>query len=182
MTVYPPPELVFNALALTPPEAVRAVVLGQDPYHGPGQAQGLAFSVPGDIAAPPSLRNILRETPGEGRCHSLEPWARRGILLLNAVLTVERGNAGSHRQRGWEPITDAVIRAVAASPRPIVFLLWGLDARSKRRLIDLDRHIVHEAGHPSPFSYRRYFSGGAGFFEANEALRGRGLAPIVWSL
>jgi uracil-DNA glycosylase len=178
---YPPADLVFNALALTPPEAVRAVILGQDPYHGPGQAQGLAFSVPDEVKAPPSLRNILRELPNEGSPHSLEPWARRGVLLLNTVLTVERGKARSHSGKGWEPFTDAVIEAVNDLPGPIVFLLWGRAARAKARLIDRDRHIVHEAGHPSPLSYR-HFKGRAGFTEANDALAARGRAPIDWSL
>lgn len=166
---------------MTPPEAVRAVILGQDPYHGPGQAQGLAFSVPDDVAVPPSLRNILTELPGYRSRHSLEPWARRGVLLLNTVLTVEHGRAGSHRGRGWELLTDAVITAVAAGPGPIVFLLWGRHARAKGHMIDRDRHIVCEAGHPSPLSYR-YFKGRAGFGEANEALRARGLAPFDWRL
>ena len=180
--VYPPADLVFNALALTPPPAVRAVILGQDPYHGPGQAQGLAFSVPDEVKAPPSLRNILRELPYEGPHHSLEPWARRGVLLLNTVLTVERGSAGSHSGQGWEPFTDAIIEAVDALPGPIAFLLWGRAARAKARLIDGDRHIVHEAGHPSPFSYRRYFKGRAGFSDSNDALAARGQPPIDWSL
>jgi uracil-DNA glycosylase len=182
VSVYPSPERVFGALAMTPPNAVRAVILGQDPYHGAGQALGLAFSVPEDIPAPPSLRNILRELPIEPSRHSLEPWARRGVLLLNGVLTVEEGRAGSHRRKGWEPFTDAVISAVVAFPRPIVFLLWGRAARAKRRLIDGDRHIVIEAGHPSPYSYSRYFKGRAGFVEANEGLARLGQPTIDWSL
>lgn len=182
VTVYPASELVFNAFVLTPPDSIRAVVLGQDPYHQPGQAQGLAFSVPNGVVAPPSLRNILRELPVTPIGHSLEPWARRGVLLLNAVLTVEQGRAGSHRRKGWEPFTDAVIQAVAASPRPIVFLLWGRDARAKRHLIEGGRHIVIEAGHPSPFSYSRYFRGHAGFVAANDDLVSQGQPPIDWSL
>lgn len=180
--IYPPADLVFNALALTPPEAVRAVVLGQDPYHGVGQAQGLAFSVPDDVKPPPSLRNILRELPYDGPRHSLEPWAQRGVLLLNTVLTVERGRAGSHSGRGWEPFTDAVIEAVNALPGPVVFLLWGRAARAKAGLIRGHGHIVHEAGHPSPLSYTRYFKGRAGFLETNDALAARGQAPVDWSL
>ena len=182
MDVYPPADLVFNALALTSPDAIRAVILGQDPYHGPGQAQGLAFSVPDDVKAPPSLRNILRELPYDEPRHSLEPWARRGVLLLNTVLTVERGKAASHSCQGWEAFTDAVIEAVNALPGPLVFLLWGRAAREKARLIDQDRHIVHEAGHPSPLSYTRHFKGRAGFIDTNDALGARGLAPIDWSL
>ena len=181
VTVYPPAKLVFNALGLTPPDAVHAVILGQDPYHGPGQAQGLAFSVPDDVAAPPSLRNILRELAVDGTKHSLEPWARRGILLLNTVLTDEQGRAGSHRRMGWDQFTDAVIQVVAASPRPIVFLLWGRDARSKRGLIDENCHIVIEAGHPSPLSYR-FFRGRAGFVAANDELIWLGQPPIDWGL
>ena len=180
--VYPPPDLVFRALALTPPESVRAVILGQDPYHGPGQAQGLAFSVPDDVNVPPSLRNILTELPHEGSRHSLEPWARRGVLLLNTTLTVESGRPGSHAGRGREAFTDAVITAVDALPGPIVFLLWGRAARAKAALIDPGRHVVREAGHPSPFSYRRYYKGRAGFTEANDALAARGHAPLDWSL
>jgi uracil-DNA glycosylase len=180
--VYPPAELVFNALALTPPTAVRAVILGQDPYHGLGQAQGLAFSVPDDVKAPPSLRNILRELPYDGPRHSLEPWAQRGVLLLNTVLTVACGRAGSHSGRGCEPFTDAVIEAVNALPGPVVFLLWGRAARAKAGLIRGHRHIVHEAGHPSPLSYTRHFKGRAGFFETNDALAARGQAPVDWSL
>ena len=180
--VYPPPDLVFNALALTPPEAIRAVILGQDPYHGPGQAQGLAFSVPDNLKAPPSLRNILRELSYDGSRHSLEPWARRGVLLLNTVLTVERGTAGSHSGKGWEPFTDAIIEVADALEGPIVFLLWGRAARAKASLVDRDRHVIHEAGHPSPLSYRRYFKGRAGFAQVNDALAARGCAPIEWSL
>lgn len=179
--VYPPPELVFNALALTPPESVRAVIVGQDPYHRPGQAHGLAFSVPDDVPAPPSLRNILRELPDSTTTHSLEPWARRGVLLLNTVLTVEQGRAGSHQGMGWEPLTDAVIQAVGASCRPLAFFLWGKRARAKRRLIDSDHHVVIEAGHPSPLSYR-YFRGRAGFQTANDALVRLGQPWIDWSL
>ena len=181
VSVYPAAEFFFNAFALTPYESVRGVVIGQDPYHGPGQAQGLAFSVPDHIAALPSLRNILRELPVTPMGHSLEPWARRGVLLLNTVLTVEQGRASSHRRRGWELFTDAVIKAVAGSPQSIVFLLWGRDARAKRSLIDGDRHIVIEAGHPSPFSYSRYFRGRAGFVAANDALVRQGQPPIDWS-
>lgn len=180
--VYPPPNLVFHALALTPPQAVRAVILGQDPYHRPGQAQGLAFSVPDDVKAPPSLRNILGELSQEGPLHSLEPWARRGVLLLNTVLTVERGRPRSHVGRGWEAFTDAVIHSVDSLPGPIVFLLWGRAAREKAALIDRGRHVVHEAGHPSPYSYRRHFKGRAGFADTNDALTARGCTPLDWRL
>lgn len=179
--VYPPRDLVFLALARTPPESVRAVILGQDPYHGPGQAQGLAFSVPDDVKAPSSLRNILHELSYEGPRHTLEPWSRRGVLLLNTVPTVEGGKAGSHSGSGWEQLTDAVIQAVNDQQGPIAFLLWGRAARAKARLVDRDRHVVHEAGHPSALSYRQ-FKGRAGFAQVNEALMARGCPPIDWSL
>lgn len=187
VSVYPPPDLVLNALTLTPRERVRAVILGQDPYHEPRQAQGLAFSVPDDIAAPLSLRNILGELALNGPNHSLEPWARRGVLLLNTVLTVEHGKAGSHRNKGWEAFTDAIVATVAASVRPVAFLLWGRDARSKRDLIVGEHHIVHLAGHPASRPYpprpaNLYFTGRAGFDEVNAALTAHGLPTIDWSL
>lgn len=182
-TVYPPPEEVFAALRLTPPEAVRAVILGQDPYHGPGQAHGLAFSVPDGARRPPSLRNILAELPGLKHVESgsLEPWARHGVLLLNTVLTVRRAAAGSHRTRGWELFTDTIVRVVDATRGPVVFLLWGRAARSKVSLIDRGRHIVIEAAHPSPYSVGG-FRGRAGFLESNEELARRGAEAIDWSL
>lgn len=185
--VYPPHDLVFHALALTPPEKVRAVILGQDPYFGPGEAHGLAFSVPDGVKAPPSLRAILRELKLDGGPHSLEPWARRGVLLLNTVLTVEHGRPGGHRRKGWEAFTDAIIESVAASPRPVAFLLWGRDARSKRDLIVGEHHFVHVAGHPAsrrypPRAADLYFAGRAGFIEVNEDLGARGLPTIDWSL
>lgn len=138
--------------------------------------------MPDDVKAPPSLRNILRELSYDGPRRSLEPWARRGVLLLNTVLTVEGGRAGSHSGRGWEQFTDAVIRAVDEQPGPIAFLLWGRAARAKARLVDRDRHVVHEAGHPSPLSYRRHFEGRAGFTQVNDTLVARGQPPIDWSL
>jgi uracil-DNA glycosylase len=182
-TVYPPPEEVFAALRLTPPEAVRAVILGQDPYHGPGQAHGLAFSVRAGARRPPSLRNILAELPGVTAVDggSLEPWARHGVLLLNTVLTVRQAAAGSHRRRGWESFTDTIIKVVDATPGPVVFLLWGRAARSRASLIDRDRHVVLEAAHPSPFSVPG-FRGKAGFLESNDELARRGAEPIDWSL
>lgn len=161
-TIYPPQPL--RALELTPPEAVRVVILGQDPYHGPGQAEGLAFSVAPGVALPPSLRNIFKEfqrdlgepppafpVPGG----SLVRWARRGVLLLNTCLTVEQGQPASHAGQGWEVLTDAIINAVSDHSEPVVFMLWGSHAQSKRALIDGSRHLVLCANHPSPFSALR---------------------------
>jgi len=160
--IYPPQPL--RALALTPPEAVRVVILGQDPYHGPGQAEGLAFSVAPGVALPPSLRNIFKElqrdlgeplppfpVPGG----SLVRWARHGVLLLNTCLTVEQGQPASHAGKGWEVLTDAIIKAVSDRSQPVVFMLWGSHAQSKRALIDGSRHLVLCANHPSPFSALR---------------------------
>jgi uracil-DNA glycosylase len=160
--VYPPQPL--RALQLTPPERVRIVILGQDPYHGPGQAEGLAFSVPAGVALPPSLRNIFKElqrdlgipppsAPVPGG--SLVRWAEQGVLLLNTCLTVEAGRPASHAKRGWETLTDSVIRQIAHSPRPVVFMLWGAHAQSKRTLIDERRHLILMANHPSPLSALR---------------------------
>jgi uracil-DNA glycosylase len=171
-------------------EAVRVVVLGQDPYHGPGQAQGLAFHVPPGCAVPPSLRNIAKEVSAcsEGDdigSPDLESWARQGVLLLNTVLTVEDGRPNSHAKRGWERLTDALIRAVSDQPQPVVFLLWGNPARSKAALVDRQRHAVLEANHPSPLAARRPpipFIGCGHFAEANRrlAVLRPGEPPIRW--
>jgi uracil-DNA glycosylase len=187
--IYPFEPLVFNALRLTPLDSVRAVILGQDPYHGEGQAHGLAFSVPARVKPPPSLRNILVEWEadtgfGPASSGSLEPWARSGVLLLNAAMTVRRGSANSHRAMGWEPFTDAIIRAVAARPDPIAFLLWGPPAQKKRPLID-ERHIVIESNHPSPLSATRGatpFIGSRPFNDCNSLFEALGRDPIDWSL
>ncbi len=186
-TVYPPRDRVFRALELTPLDSVRVVLVGQDPYHGPGQAHGLAFSVPAGVPKPPSLRNLLRELhddvgvpiPGSG---DLTPWARRGVLLLNAVLTVRAGEAGSHAGRGWERFTDAVIGAVDGGPAPVVFLLLGNRAQEKASGVDWSRHVVLEATHPSPLSAWRGFSGSRVFSRANEALEQMGREPVDWRL
>lgn len=183
--VYPPARDVFRAFELTPFTTVRAVIIGQDPYHGEGQADGLAFSVRDGVRQPPSLRNILVELerdcgiprPASG---SLEPWARSGILLLNTVLTVGP-KAGSHRRRGWEPFTASVIRSVSAVEGPVAFFLWGQAAQALGHLIDPTRHVVIQAGHPSPLSVR-YFQAQAGFGRANAELVARGADPIDWSL
>ena len=186
-TVYPPHDEVFAALHLTPYADLKVVILGQDPYHGPGQAHGLAFSVRPGVAIAPSLRNIHQELhsdlglpiPDHG---SLEAWARQGVLLLNASLTVRAGQAGSHAGKGWETFTDRVIDVAAARPDPLVFILWGNHARRKRERIDTGRHAVIESPHPSPFSANNGFFGSRPFSAANEALVRLGREPVDWSL
>jgi uracil-DNA glycosylase len=186
-TIYPSEEDLFSAFQLTPYEQVKVLVLGQDPYHGPGQAHGLAFSVQPGVPPPPSLMNIFKELksdlglslPGSG---SLVSWARQGVLLLNAVLTVRESQPNSHAGQGWEAFTDAVIRAVSARSEPTVFLLWGNYARKKKKLIDLDRHELVESAHPSPLSAASGFFGSRPFSRINEALMARGQPPIDWSL
>lgn len=185
--VYPPHAEVFAALHLTPYADVKVVILGQDPYHGPGQAHGLCFSVRRGVPIPPSLVNIhteLRtdlgiEPPRHG---NLEAWARQGVLLLNATLTVRAHRAASHQGKGWERFTDAVLAAVNAKPERVVFVLWGASARRKKALIDLDRHAVIESPHPSPLSAHRGFLGSRPFSRANEALVAAGRDPVDWSL
>ena len=185
--VFPAEDDVFAAFHLTPVERVRVVILGQDPYHGEGQAHGLAFSVPPEQRIPPSLRNIFRElqddlgapSPASG---DLRPWAQRGVLLLNTVLTVRAGEANSHRKRGWEGFTDAVIETISARPHPAVFVLWGRPAQRKARLIDLARHRVIEGPHPSPLSAHRGFFGSRPFTAVNEALVALGHDPRDWTL
>ncbi len=183
--VWPPHDEVFAALHLTPWSQVRVVILGQDPYHGSGQAQGLAFSVRPGVPAPPSLRNIFKELgtdlaiPAPAQA-SLEPWTRQGVLLLNTTLTVRGGEAGSHQGRGWETFTDEVIKAVAAKPDRVVFILWGASARRKRSLVDQDRHVVIESAHPSPLSAANGFVGSRPFSRANAALVEAGRPPVDW--
>jgi uracil-DNA glycosylase len=184
-TVYPSEEELFSAFRLTPYASVRVLLLGQDPYHGPGQAHGLAFSVKPGVPAPPSLVNIFKELHKDlgqplRSSGSLVSWAEQGVLLLNAVLTVRRGEANSHEGQGWEEFTDAVIRAVSARPEPVVFLLWGNYARKKRKLIDTKRHEVIESPHPSPLSASGGFFGSRPFSRINEALMLRGQPPIDW--
>lgn len=186
-TVYPPDDEVFRALHLTPYADIRVMILGQDPYHGPGQANGLAFSVADGVDIPPSLRNIHKELesdlaiapPGHG---NLEAWARSGVLLLNATLTVRARSAASHQKRGWETFTDRVIEAVNAKTERVVFILWGAFARKKKALIDQNVHMVIESPHPSPLSAHRGFFGSAPFSKANEALSEAGLTPVDWTL
>ncbi len=185
--VYPRHEDVFAALHLTPLSGTKVVILGQDPYHGPGQAHGLAFSVQPGVPAPPSLRNIFKELRADlgiepPRDGCLEPWARQGVLLLNTTLTVRGGAAASHQGRGWETFTDEVIKAVAAKPERVVFVLWGASARRKRALVDHDRHVVLESAHPSPLSATNGFFGSRPFSRANAALVEAGRAPVDWRL
>ena len=185
-TIFPPGPLIFNAFNSTPFGQVRVVILGQDPYHGPGQAMGLCFSVPGNIAVPASLKNIYKEMsrdigfkiPTHG---DLSAWASRGVFLLNAILTVEKNMAGSHSRIGWHLFTDAVIRTLSDHREGLIFLLWGNFARSKKDLIDLNKHIVLEAAHPSPLA-RDAFSGCGHFSKVNAILQKRGEPPIDWSL
>jgi uracil-DNA glycosylase len=185
--VYPDHGEVFAALHLTPRAATKVVILGQDPYHGPGQAHGLAFSVRSGVRPPPSLRNIFIELesdlgiprPSHG---SLEPWARQGVLLLNTTLTVRGGAAASHQGRGWETFTDEVIKAVDTKPERVVFILWGASARRKRALIDTTRHVIVESAHPSPLSASNGFFGSRPFSRANAALAEAGRDPVDWRL
>ncbi|KUR73705.1 uracil-DNA glycosylase [Novosphingobium fuchskuhlense] len=188
--IYPPAGTRLGALALTPLPAVKVVILGQDPYHGPGQAHGLAFSVRREIPTPPSLLNIFKEQeadlglPRPAHGH-LESWAQRGVLLLNTVLTVEAGQAGSHQGKGWELFTDAAIRAVAERPTPCVYLLWGSHARAKAALIreaSGGPHLILEAPHPSPLSAHRGFLGCRHFSRANAFLEEQGAGAIDWRL
>ena len=186
-TCYPPGRLIFEAFNRTPFDAVRVVILGQDPYHGPGQAHGLCFSVQDGVAPPPSLLNIYKELEAEypGRnvdrtSGNLTRWADQGVLLLNATLTVEAGRAGSHQGKGWETFTDAAIAALSAGREHVVFLLWGSYAQQKGRIIDRARHLVLSAPHPSPLSASRGFFGCGHFAAANQYLMQHGLEPIRW--
>ena len=186
-TVYPPAGQVFAALEMTPPEAVRIVIVGQDPYHGENQAHGLSFSVPDGVKFPPSLRNIFKELaadlqippPASG---DLSGWARQGVLLLNSTLTVRAHEAGSHRGHGWEAFTDAVLQAVNRISPPCVFILWGSDAQKKRPLIDETRHRVLAGAHPSPLSAYRGFFGSRPFSTANSLLQELGREPVNWQI
>jgi hypothetical protein len=184
--IYPPGKDIFKAFELTPVPDVKVVILGQDPYHGAGQAMGLSFSVPDNIPAPPSLINIFKEIESDlgismsGR-PNLEGWARQGVLLLNAILTVRAGAAASHSKIGWQEFTDAVIRYLSDNRSGIVFMLWGNFARSKKVLIDTSKHYVLEAPHPSPLA-RGAFFGCRHFSKANEFLAGHGKTPIDWKL
>ena len=182
-TVYPPQDKVFAALQKTSLEDVRVVILGQDPYHGPKQAQGLSFSVPDDLPAPPSLQNILKELEddiGPRAHHDLTAWAEQGVLLLNACLTVPAGNANGHAGLIWEHFTDAIIRLINDLDRPVVFILWGGYARKKKTLITNGQHLVLESAHPSPLSSYRGFFGSRPFSKTNAFLTKHQEAPIDW--
>ena len=185
-TIFPPGPLIFNAFNKTPFEKVRVVIIGQDPYHGQGQAMGLCFSVPKNVAVPASLKNIYKEMhrdigfaiPNHG---DLSSWANQGVFLLNAILTVEQNLAGSHSKIGWHLFTDEVIRTLSAGRKGLVFLLWGNFARTKKDLIDLTQHTILEAAHPSPLA-RDAFSGCSHFSKVNAIFQNRGDSPINWSL
>jgi len=186
-TVYPPQAKWFRALELTSLDKVRVVILGQDPYHGPGQAHGLCFSVPPGVRPPPSLLNIYKELESDlglprPRHGFLEHWARQGVLLLNSVLTVEMAKAASHSKRGWESFTDAIIAQVNAQPTPIVFMLWGAYAHKKAANVDARRHLVLKAAHPSPLSAHNGFLGCKHFSQCNAFLVSNGFPPIDWTL
>jgi uracil-DNA glycosylase len=186
-TVYPPEELVYNAFVHTPFDSVKVVILGQDPYHGCGQAHGLSFSVPYGIKPPPSLANIYKELhsdvnvakPASG---NLAQWADRGVFLLNATLTVRADSAGSHQKRGWERFTDRVIQILSRDREHLVFMLWGNYARAKKSLINAGRHLILEASHPSPLSARTGFFGCRHFSKANDYLAAHGINTIDWSI
>ncbi|HRH65191.1 MAG TPA: uracil-DNA glycosylase [Bacteroidia bacterium] len=185
-TNFPPGSKIFSAFQHTPFEKVKVVILGQDPYHGPGQAHGLSFSVPPGIGIPPSLLNIFKELrndlkipiPSTG---NLEKWANQGVLLLNATLTVRANQPGSHQNKGWELFTDAVIREISATRTGVVFLLWGKYAQAKEVLIDTTKHFILKAPHPSPFSADRGFFGCKHFSKTNEILKSEGLSEIDWN-
>ncbi len=185
--LYPKGGQIFAALNSTPFEEVKVVILGQDPYHGPGQAHGLSFSVPKGVCLPPSLQNIFRElredldiSPPSHGC--LEPWAKQGVLLLNSVLTVECGKAGSHQNRGWEQFTDRIVHLLSEGRQDLVFLLWGSYAQKKGAMIDEAKHCVLKAPHPSPLSAYRGFFGCRHFSKANQFLLAKNKKPINWNL
>ncbi len=185
--IYPKGSEWFRALDLTRLDQVRVVILGQDPYHGPGQAHGLCFSVKPGVRPPPSLLNIYKELESDldiprPKTGFLEPWAKQGVLLLNSVLTVEAGKAASHQGKGWERFTDAVITHVNAQPDPVVFLLWGAYAQKKAAFVDTSRHLVLKAAHPSPLAAHNGFFGCRHFSQCNAFLEHQGNAPINWQL
>ena len=185
--IYPPSPLIFNAFNHTPFEKVRVVIIGQDPYHGVGQAHGLSFSVPQGVALPPSLMNIFKEISADlnismSKKGDLTPWAEQGVLLLNATLTVEQAKAGSHQNKGWEQFTDAAIAALNAQRENLVFVLWGSYAQKKGAYIDAQKHLVLKSVHPSPLSAHRGFFGHHQFSTINQYLIGHGQTPIDWQL
>ena len=186
-TIYPRKDQVFNAFRYTPYKDVKVVILGQDPYHGEGEAEGLSFSVPLNIRKPPSLVNIFKELHDDLGCQvpnhgSLHSWAKEGVLLLNAVLTVVKDHAASHQGMGWETFTDDVIKLVNEKEEPVVFILWGRYARSKKKLITNPKHYVIESAHPSPLSAYNGFFGSRPFSKANKYLESCGIKPINWEI
>jgi uracil-DNA glycosylase len=186
-TIYPPGSLIFNAFNTTPFSAVKVVILGQDPYHNPGQAMGLSFSVPKGVRIPPSLRNIYKELRTDEEIQppehgDLTYWAKQGVFLLNAMLTVEKNKPASHQKIGWQFFTDAAIQALSRQQEHIVFMLWGAFAQRKSVLIDAERHLILKAPHPSPFSADRGFFGSGHFSQANAYLVSHGKTPIDWQI
>ncbi len=186
-TIFPPGPLIFNAFNHTPFDKVRVVIIGQDPYHGPGQAHGLSFSVPPGVALPPSLMNIFKEIQADlgvrmSGSGDLTAWADQGVLLLNATLTVQLANAGSHQNRGWEQFTDAAIAALNQHREGLVFVLWGSYAQKKGAMIDPHKHLVLKSVHPSPLSAHRGFFGNHQFSNINQFLSSKGQTPINWQL
>ncbi|MHC5268639.1 uracil-DNA glycosylase [Enterococcus sp. LJL98] len=186
-TIFPPQEQIFNALEHTSYEKVKVVILGQDPYHGINQSHGLAFSVQKGVKIPPSLRNIYKELASDlgippANHGNLTSWADQGVLLLNTVLTVREGQANSHRKKGWERFTDAIIQKLNAREEPMVFILWGKPAQQKAAMIDTEKHVIIQSFHPSPLSASRGFFGSKPFSKTNEALIRFGLEPIDWQI
>lgn len=184
-TIYPKQNEVFNAFRYTSFDDVKVVILGQDPYHGPNQAEGLSFSVSNEVLKPPSLKNIFKELESDLGIHfpesnSLKPWAKEGVLLLNAVLTVEEHMPTSHKDKGWETFTDNVIKVLNKKETPVVFILWGSYARNKKELITNPLHYIIESPHPSPFSARTGFFGSKPFSKTNEFLKSKGIKEINW--
>lgn len=184
-TVYPPGKLIFNAFAHCSYEKVKVVIIGQDPYHNPGQANGLAFSVADGVRVPPSLQNIYKEVSSEldkpvPSSGNLERWADQGVLLLNATLTVRANKPGSHQNKGWERFTDAVIEILSREKEHLVFLLWGAYAQKKGSVIDETRHLVLKSAHPSPFAANRGFFGNNHFIKTNDYLKAKGKEPVEW--
>ena len=184
-TIYPKQNEVFNAFRYTDYDDLKVVILGQDPYHGPNQAEGLSFSVSNEVLKPPSLKNIFKELESDlkipyPKANSLKPWAKQGVLLLNAVLTVEEHKPTSHKDKGWETFTDDVIKIINDKSEPVVFILWGAYARDKKKLITNSHHLVIESAHPSPFSARNGFFGSKPFSKANEFLKKNGIKEIDW--
>ena len=186
-TIYPKQNEVFNAFRYTDISNLKVVILGQDPYHGPNQAEGLSFSVSDEVLKPPSLKNIFKELESDLKIpfpehNSLKPWAKQGVLLLNAVLTVEEHKPTSHKDKGWEIFTDNVIKIINKKEEPVVFILWGAYARNKKSLITNPKHLIIESAHPSPFSARNGFFGSKPFSKTNEYLKKNGIEEIDWRI